>query len=298
MIRANWYLNFVPILSDHRHLKRYLPTTTINWTRIVLHWFAPIPYLDTLDNKSTDCCIVYLRMTAIKHSMCLAKPSNCRQSHFENVAPGTPFIVVATLCTGMAELSDKDIQFIKDLRKAKEQNRISRRDALKGAGALGVGSLLGGLGASQVVGDAEAAPSTSDSKGDTGTPGNPGDFYGQMAVMAGPNDQIGTLDENGLDIPAVNTGDAVVTTGGELRVEEPNDSPDGSFIAVSSPASDPGITFAYGDGSGAIIEKFFVKINNGGFTIEDDNSNLALKLDKNSGEVIVTDSVGNSTTIS
>jgi len=68
----------------------------------------------------------------------------------------------------MAELSDKDIEFIKELREKRDENSISRRGALAllGATGVGAGSVLGG---NEIIGSAKADASTSDSDGNVGT---------------------------------------------------------------------------------------------------------------------------------
>lgn len=87
----------------------------------------------------------------------------------------------------MAELSEADVQFVKDLRQAKEEGRISRRDALKVAGALGLGGVVGGAGGASMFGTAAGGASTSDSDGNVGLPGDRVDVYadGVDGISAG-----------------------------------------------------------------------------------------------------------------
>lgn len=66
---------------------------------------------------------------------------------------------------------------LEELAEAREDNSLSRREAVKLAGALGVGGLLGGGGAATAIDPARAQASTSDSYGDVGEPGDRVDVF-------------------------------------------------------------------------------------------------------------------------
>jgi hypothetical protein len=74
----------------------------------------------------------------------------------------------------MAELKDEDIEFIQELRKAREQGHINRRQALGLLAGVGIGGAAGALGTGAVKADA----STSDSDGNVGLPGDRVDVFG------------------------------------------------------------------------------------------------------------------------
>jgi hypothetical protein len=76
----------------------------------------------------------------------------------------------------MADLSDEDIQFLKELREKRENNSISRRAALGlvGGTALGAGGVVG---SGEFLGSAKADASTSDSDGNVGAPNNRVDVF-------------------------------------------------------------------------------------------------------------------------
>jgi len=74
------------------------------------------------------------------------------------------------------ELSEADVQFIKELRAARDDESLSRRETLKLLGALGVG-VAGGGAAAQSIGIVSADASTSDSDGNVGLPGDRVDVF-------------------------------------------------------------------------------------------------------------------------
>lgn len=84
----------------------------------------------------------------------------------------------------IGDLSPEDIEALRKLARGELDDQmslqigsISRRDALTGAGALGLGALLGGGSAMAATGTAGAAPSTSDSDGDVGLPSDRVDVF-------------------------------------------------------------------------------------------------------------------------
>lgn len=102
-------------------------------------------------------------------------------------------------------------------RVSKNLRGVSRRELLGGAGAVGLGGLLG-AGSMGATGTASADASTSDSDGNVGTPGDPVDgFFDGANFYDGANNQIGSLDENGLDIPSVSTDNLSGTYPGKVR---------------------------------------------------------------------------------
>lgn len=76
----------------------------------------------------------------------------------------------------MAELSDADKEFIKELREAKENKSITRREALSVAGGVLGGGALGAAGA---VETASADASTTDSDGNVGLPDDRVDVFAE-----------------------------------------------------------------------------------------------------------------------
>ncbi|QIO22411.1 twin-arginine translocation signal domain-containing protein [Haloarcula sp. JP-L23] len=100
------------------------------------------------------------------------------------------------------DLSNEELEALAELAQARVERRVSRRDVLKGAGALGVGGLLGGGATSAASADA----SDTDSVPDVGTPSNPVDVFGDgisansvstentinNRVQVNPNDDLQT----------------------------------------------------------------------------------------------------------
>jgi hypothetical protein len=96
----------------------------------------------------------------------------------------------------MAELTDKDIAFIKKLREARENGVINRRQALGLLAGIGVGGAAGYAG----VGQASADASTSDSDGNVGTPSDRVDVFADgmdsKSVKTGKHQTVEQLSNN------------------------------------------------------------------------------------------------------
>lgn len=116
----------------------------------------------------------------------------------------------------LQELDDDELDALIELAQARANSAMSKRDFLKAAGVLGTGAVLGGGAASELTGDAQAAASTVDGDGDIGTPSNPEDVFADaLAVFDGPNNQIGSFDETGIETPSVDTDDIDITNDGD-----------------------------------------------------------------------------------
>jgi hypothetical protein len=96
-----------------------------------------------------------------------------------------------------------------DLDKLAQVTGTSRRDVLKIAAALGIGSIAGGGAASELVGSAAAQADTSDSDGNVGLPGDRVDVFADGVDAAGP-----------VEAPSVSAESLVI--GGTLYEEDDN----------------------------------------------------------------------------
>lgn len=108
----------------------------------------------------------------------------------------------------MPDLTDEDIQFIRELREKHEDGKVNRRQALGMLGAAGVGAAGGFLG----TGSAAADPSTSDSDGNVGLPSDRVDVFADgidsnsvstekvafTGITDGETNLIDEIDESGL----------------------------------------------------------------------------------------------------
>lgn len=104
---------------------------------------------------------------------------------------------------------DEQRQEIEALRQAVQGGGPTRRGLMQGAGALGVGALLGG-GASHAIDPVAADASTSDSDGDVGTPSNRLDVFADGVDTT----SIDADELNGADISDTQTAERGFETDG------------------------------------------------------------------------------------
>ena len=118
----------------------------------------------------------------------------------------------------LADLSTEEQEALAELARARVDGRISRRDAIKAAGALGLGGLIGGGAGVAATGNASADP-----QGNLGTPDDPWE-----------NAYIQSVDATSVSAgELVNVADYICGTGDEFLSALSNVS-DGETIAVGS----------------------------------------------------------------
>lgn len=126
----------------------------------------------------------------------------------------------------MADLSDEDIAFIKELREARENGIINRRQALGLLAGIGIGGAASYSGVQTAAADA----STSDSDGNVGTPDDRVDVFGDGVDAKSVNHTV-YIDPGTSDVgQAVN--DAISNNDAETKIVIPE--PDGTEYTLST----------------------------------------------------------------
>jgi len=159
--------------------------------------------------------------------------------------------------TALYEQAKQDNESPEEVAKRVYQNArgVSRRELLQAGGALGVGGVLGGGGIAAATQTAAADASTSDSDGNMGTPSDPVDaFVDGIDIFDGPNNQIGSLDETGLEIPSLSAdainSDEVWSSWGDIY-----------------PATDDGVDQAIADLNAETTSGAWIRVPPGFFTV-------------------------------